>query len=94
MGICYEIKMQDDFNWKYSGTTKRKQLNKFKKAFQKAGGYTPELIAEWYGHAIFDIGKSNPEIDVYGNAILAHCDTAVYWAESYHSTDVLELNKK
>ena len=94
MGICYEIKMQDDFNWEYVGTTKRKQLNKFKKAFQKVRGYTPELIAEWYNHAIFDIGKSDPEIDIYGNVILSHCDTAVYWAESSHSPNVLALIKK
>ncbi len=91
MGLCYQIKMQDDFDWRYSGTTKKKQLNKFIKEFVKVRGFKPELIAEWYGHAIFDLDKTNPVFKEYKDVILSNCDSAVFWAESYHSAKVSEL---
>jgi hypothetical protein len=90
MGIVYQIKLQDDFNWEYVGTTKRKRMNKFIKEFGNVSGIEPELIAQWYGHAIFDLSKRCPGIDEYKEIILSNCDTAFYWSD-YNPYEVIEL---
>ena len=82
MGLVYTTILQDDFDWKYVGTSKKQRLEEFVKEFGEAGGDTPSLEGQWYGHAVFDLEKTPPYLDKYKNIILKYCDTAIYWNDS------------
>ncbi|NCC19395.1 MAG: hypothetical protein EOM29_10700 [Bacteroidia bacterium] len=73
--------MQDDFNWEYVGTSKKKQLAKFEKEFEKIR-FKPTKIAQWRGIVIYDIDKTPPYIEEYRDIIKKYCDSAWYWDDS------------
>ena len=84
MGLCFEVLMQDDFDWEYVGTNKRAELSKFISEFGKVVGtqYTPRLIAQWPMHAVFDFDRTPVNIPEHSSIILKNCDTAIYWNDS------------
>jgi len=93
MGICYQIHMRDDFDWEYVGKSKKDKLNQFCEDIEKLNRARPKLIAEWYGHAIFDMHKTSPNIKEYGEIILKYCDECHYWSDC-GNPGISELNKE
>lgn len=85
--------MQDDFDWGYVGTNKKKQLSKFEKEFEKIR-FKPTKIAEWYGRVVYDIGKTPPYLEEYRDVIKKYCDSACYWDDNkqweIHKLDFFE----
>ena len=89
MGLVFTTIMQDDFDWGYCDNKgivavdeKEKRLEKFKIEFEKLAGFKPELLGQWYGHAVFDLGKAGPYPDGVKELILKSCDTAIFWDDS------------
>jgi len=82
MGLVYTIQMQDDFNWKYVDKDKSYYTKKFIEEFYKECNVKPELLAEWYGHLVFDLDKYSPLLDGAKQTILNNCDSCVYWNDN------------
>lgn len=74
MGTCYKILLMDEFDWGYVDTSKEKKLLEFKSEY----GEPCELIAEWYGCAVFDVDKRYPLSDERKQIINKFCDKAYY----------------
>lgn len=81
MGICYEVIMQDEFNWDYADSGKKERLKKFEDEIEKEW-YRPTKIAEWYGKVIYDFNKIPPYIEPYKSIILKNCSHAWFFNDS------------
>lgn len=82
MGLCYEVLLQEDFDWGYVGEGKEKAVQRILQEFITAGQHPPEVIAQWYGHILLDLDKTPPECNPVNAILLKNSDSAYYWHDS------------
>lgn len=81
MGVVYTVILYDEWDWGYVGKSRNKTIASFKKDFCSEFGYKPILLANWYEHIVFDIGKIHPDFDEIKEIIKKHSESCIYYAD-------------
>ena len=74
--------LYDERNWDYVGLSVKDFIQKFTDGLTKLVGHPPELVADWYGHLVFELEKNAPYTEQITALIAQCCDGAWYWDDN------------
>lgn len=104
MGVCYTVMVIDIDDWRYVDSIKSREdsVAAVLAAFDAAGLYQPEVLAQWDCTVVYDLGKRSPlRADIYAclkaglfDVVYACADNASTKWEPLDPADVSSSHKR